>query len=48
MTVECVALLDSALRIRIADYARPAKAIVPNPNAPTGIALARCLDMDQS
>jgi histidinol-phosphate aminotransferase len=32
--------LDSALRIRIADYARPAGAIViANPNAPTGIAL---------
>jgi histidinol-phosphate aminotransferase len=34
--------LDSALRIRIADYARPAGAIViANPNAPTGIALSR-------
>ena len=34
--------LDSALRIRIADYARPAGAIIiPNPNAPTGIALSR-------
>jgi histidinol-phosphate aminotransferase len=33
--------LDSALRIRIADYARPAGAIIfPNPNAPTGIALS--------
>jgi len=34
--------LDSALRIRIADYARPAGAIIiSNPNAPTGIALSR-------
>lgn len=34
--------LDSALRIRVADYARPAGAIVvANPNAPTGIALGR-------
>jgi histidinol-phosphate aminotransferase len=34
--------LDSALRIRIADYARPAGAIIiANPNAPTGIALSR-------
>ncbi|HEV7880783.1 histidinol-phosphate transaminase [Bradyrhizobium sp.] len=34
--------LDSALRVRIADYARPAGAIIfPNPNAPTGIALGR-------
>jgi histidinol-phosphate aminotransferase len=34
--------LDSALRIRIADYARPAGAIIiANPNAPTGIALGR-------
>jgi histidinol-phosphate aminotransferase len=34
--------LDSALRIRIADYARPAGAvIIANPNAPTGIALRR-------
>jgi histidinol-phosphate aminotransferase len=33
--------LDSALRIRIADYARPAGAIIiANPNAPTGIALS--------
>jgi histidinol-phosphate aminotransferase len=34
--------LDSAMRISIADYQRPAGAIVlPNPNAPTGIALSR-------
>lgn len=34
--------LDQAMRIRIADYRRPAGAIiVPNPNAPTGIALSR-------
>jgi histidinol-phosphate aminotransferase len=34
--------LDSALRIRIADYARPAGAIIiANPNGPTGIALSR-------
>jgi histidinol-phosphate aminotransferase len=34
--------LDSALRIRVADYARPAGAIIiANPNAPTGIALSR-------
>jgi histidinol-phosphate aminotransferase len=34
--------LDSALRIRIADYARPAGAIIiANPNAPTGVALGR-------
>jgi histidinol-phosphate aminotransferase len=34
--------LDRSLRIRIADYAQPAGAIiVPNPNAPTGIALSR-------
>src|SRR4029079_6175120 len=32
--------LDPAMRIRIADYRRPAGAIiVPNPNAPTGISL---------
>jgi histidinol-phosphate/aromatic aminotransferase/cobyric acid decarboxylase-like protein len=36
--------LDSALRIRIADYAHPAGAInIPNPNAPTGIALSRAV-----
>jgi histidinol-phosphate aminotransferase len=34
--------LDDAMRIRVADYRRPAGAIiVPNPNAPTGIALPR-------
>src|SRR6195952_1125010 len=34
--------LDQAMRIRIADYRRPAGAIVlPNPNAPTGVALSR-------
>ena len=34
--------LDDGMRIRIADYQRPAGAlIVPNPNAPTGIALSR-------
>jgi histidinol-phosphate aminotransferase len=34
--------LDRGLNIRIADYRRPAGAvIVPNPNAPTGIALSR-------
>src|SRR5471032_2725467 len=34
--------LDSAMQIRLADYRRPAGAIiVPNPNAPTGIALSR-------
>src|SRR5260370_18145896 len=34
--------LDQAMQIRVADYRRPAGAlIVPNPNAPTGIALAR-------
>ncbi len=34
--------LDSALQIRVADYRRPAGAIIiPNPNAPTGVALAR-------
>jgi len=34
--------LDQALRIRVADYRRPAGAvIVPNPNAPTGVALSR-------
>jgi histidinol-phosphate aminotransferase len=34
--------LDEAMKIRIADYRRPAGAfIVPNPNAPTGIALSR-------
>jgi histidinol-phosphate aminotransferase len=34
--------LDSAMQIRVADYRRPAGAvIVPNPNAPTGLALSR-------
>jgi histidinol-phosphate aminotransferase len=34
--------LDEKMHIRIADYQRPAGAlIVPNPNAPTGIALSR-------
>ena len=34
--------LDEAMRIRVADYRKPAGAIiVPNPNAPTGIALSR-------
>src|SRR3954465_2982210 len=34
--------LDQAMQIRIADYRRPAGAIiVPNPNAPTGVALSR-------
>jgi len=34
--------LDQAMRIRVADYRRPAGAIIlPNPNAPTGVALSR-------
>src|SRR5262249_39077399 len=34
--------LDAAMRIAIADYRRPCSAILlPNPNAPTGIALSR-------
>lgn len=34
--------LDAALRVRLADYRRPAGAIIlPNPNAPTGVALSR-------
>ncbi len=34
--------LDEAMRVRIADYRRPCSAILlPNPNAPTGIALSR-------
>src|SRR5947199_685507 len=33
--------LDQAMQIRVADYRRPAGAlIVPNPNAPTGVALS--------
>ena len=35
-------LLDEAMRVQIADYRRPCSAILlPNPNAPTGIALSR-------
>jgi histidinol-phosphate aminotransferase len=34
--------LDHAMQIRVADYRRPAGALIlPNPNAPTGIALSR-------
>src|SRR5258708_28494452 len=34
--------VDQAMQVRVADYRRPAGAlIVPNPNAPTGIALSR-------
>jgi histidinol-phosphate aminotransferase len=34
--------LDQAMQINIADYRRPAGAIIlPNPNAPTGVALSR-------
>jgi histidinol-phosphate aminotransferase len=34
--------LDAAMQIRVEDYRRPAGAIIlPNPNAPTGIALSR-------
>ena len=34
--------LDPAMQIRVADYQRPAGAlIIPNPNAPTGMALSR-------
>ncbi len=34
--------LDACFRIRLADYQRPSGAIIiPNPNAPTGIALSR-------
>src|SRR6267154_6529064 len=34
--------LDRAMQIRVADYRRPAGAIIiPNPNAPTGVALSR-------
>jgi histidinol-phosphate aminotransferase len=34
--------LDAAMRVELADYRRPCSAILlPNPNAPTGIALSR-------
>jgi histidinol-phosphate aminotransferase len=34
--------LDQAMQIRLADYRRPAGALIlPNPNAPTGVALSR-------
>jgi histidinol-phosphate aminotransferase len=34
--------LDRAMQVRVADYRRPAGAVIlPNPNAPTGIALSR-------
>jgi histidinol-phosphate aminotransferase len=34
--------LDDAMQVRVADYRRPSGAIiVPNPNAPTGVALSR-------
>jgi histidinol-phosphate aminotransferase len=34
--------LDEAMKVRVADYRRPAGAIiVPNPNAPTGLAVSR-------
>jgi histidinol-phosphate aminotransferase len=34
--------LDEAMQVRVADYRRPCGAIiVPNPNAPTGVALSR-------
>jgi histidinol-phosphate aminotransferase len=34
--------LDAAMRVQIADYRRPCGAVIlPNPNAPTGIALTR-------
>src|SRR5712672_2397336 len=34
--------LDEAMQVRVADYRRPAGALVlPNPNAPTGVALSR-------
>src|SRR6202166_615766 len=34
--------LDAAMQIRVADYRRPAGALIlPNPNAPTGVALSR-------
>src|ERR1017187_8979685 len=41
--IACEAVpLDRAMKIRVADYRRPAGALVlPNPNAPTGVALSR-------
>jgi histidinol-phosphate aminotransferase len=34
--------LDEAMQVRVADYRRPSGAIIlPNPNAPTGVALSR-------
>jgi len=41
--IRCEAVpLDAAMRVQIADYRRPCSAIIlPNPNAPTGIALPR-------
>ncbi|HLZ01202.1 MAG TPA: histidinol-phosphate transaminase [Bradyrhizobium sp.] len=41
--VSCEAVpLDAAMRLQLADYRRPCSAILlPNPNAPTGIALPR-------
>ena len=34
--------LDAGLRVRVEDYGRPAGAVIlPNPNAPTGVALSR-------
>src|SRR6202161_3189405 len=41
--IACEAVpLDQAMQIRVADYRRPAGALIlPNPNAPTGIALSR-------
>src|ERR1700734_238147 len=34
--------LDQAMQVRVADYRRPAGALIlPNPNAPTGVALSR-------
>jgi histidinol-phosphate aminotransferase len=41
ITYEAVPL-DEAMQIRVADFRRPAGAIIlPNPNAPTGVALSR-------
>src|SRR5580704_11456897 len=41
--IACEAVpLDAAMQIRVADYRRPAGALIlPNPNAPTGVALSR-------